>query len=181
LRAPVSEPHADLANCRIPSSNPFRVCMKTAYALALLFAAVPAVSRAQSNDVDSVSWISGCWIAVQGSTEIEEQWMQPKGDTVIGMSRTVRGSRTTGYEYLMVRPGTDRLIYSAVPSGQVATDFVATAVSNALFRVENPDHDFPQKIEYVAVSDDSLRARVYGNVSDTEPSFVLNYTRTQCH
>lgn len=155
--------------------------MKAALALFFLSVAVPAACRAQSNTVADVSWISGCWIAIQGSAEIEENWMPPKGGTMIGMSRTVRDGRTTGYEYLMIRPGADRLVYSAVPSGQTATDFTATYVSDELFRVENPEHDFPQKMEYQAVSDDSLRARVFGRVADAEPSFVLNYRRTRCH
>ena len=59
------------------------------------------------------------------------------------------------------------------PDTVLFTEFGATAVTDELLRVENPTHDFPQKIEYVRVSADSVTASVDGGAGDTEPAFRL--------
>ena len=138
--------------------------------LFLLLTGLPFVARAQDVGVDTVSWMSGCWLASQGSGEVEENWTKPKGGTMIGLSRTVRGERTTGYEYLRLHVVDGKLIYSALPSGQTMTDFAATVAGDSLLRVEKPDHDFPQKIEYALTAADRLEARVFGSATDAQPA-----------
>jgi len=146
--------------------------------LALLLFPIPV--RAQSTDLDTVSWMAGCWLAKQGSAEVEEFWLPPKGGSMMGVSRTVRNSRTTGHEFLTMRLVDDRLVYTAYPSGQEPTDFRATTASDSLLSVRKPDHDFPQRIDYIRRSVERLSARVFGNVEDAEPAFVLEYGRSSC-
>jgi hypothetical protein len=153
--------------------------MRIAFLL-LLLAGLPFVARAQNVGSDAVSWMSGCWLASQGSGEVEENWTKPKGGTMIGISRTVRGDRTTGYEYLRLHVVDGKLMYSALPSGQTMTDFTATIATDSLLRVEKPDHDFPQKIEYAPTGTDRLEARVFGSATDAQPAFILSYSRTSC-
>jgi hypothetical protein len=146
----------------------------------LAFLLLPSPAGAQSTDLDTVSWISGCWLAKQGSAEVEEVWMPPKGETMIGLSRTVRGGRTTAHEFLTMRLRDGQLVYSAYPSGQEPTDFRATTASDSLLSVRKPDHDFPQRIDYVRRSPGAVSARVFGTVEDAEPAFVLEYRRNAC-
>jgi hypothetical protein len=152
--------------------------------IAILIVLLPLVfarnASAQSTDASVLSWMTGCWLAQQGSGEVEEQWSKAKGGTLIGTSRTVRGERTTAFEFLMIRPGGDGLVYAAHPSGQAPTDFRITDATATLLRAEKPDHDFPQKIEYIVVAPDAVTAHVYGGVDDAEPAFSLNYARTNC-
>jgi hypothetical protein len=151
-----------------------------AVSVALALMMLPPAVRAQSTDLDTVSWLTGCWLAAQGSAEVEEVWMPPKGETMIGLSRTVRGGRTTGHEFLTMRLRDGQLVYSAYPSGQEPTDFRATTASDSLLSVRKPDHDFPQRIDYVRLSPGAVSARVFGTVEDTEPAFVLEYRRSTC-
>ena len=99
---------------------------------------------------------------------------------MVGMARTVRGGVATGYEFVVLQRKDGRLTYSAHPSGQDPADFQATDVSAQRLRFENPQHDFPQAIEYERTSPDSLTAKVYGEVGSGEPAFVLRYARRVC-
>ncbi len=142
-------------------------------------AALPRAALAQ-DDVDSAAWLSGCWIASAGDSRSEEVWMEPEGGLMVGMGRNLRDGVATGYEYLRLQLVDGRLTYSAYPSGQAPTDFPATEVSTRRLRFENPEHDFPQAIEYERTSADSLTAKVYGDVGSAEPAFVLRFGRGAC-
>ena len=50
------------------------------------------------------AFMKGCWVIErpERKTRIEEQWMAPAGNTLIGMSRTVRDGKTTGWEYMWI-------------------------------------------------------------------------------
>src|SRR5262245_44057099 len=81
-------------------------------------------ARAAQSVLDRVAWLQGCWqTAAAAPSEVEgpvveEQWMAPRGGTMIGMGRTVRGGKTTEYELVVVREQDGRLAYEAHPSGQ---------------------------------------------------------------
>ena len=157
--------------------------MKNLIGFLFLFILIP-VCNAQDQNIDAASWLSGCWIsssdASGGTSVVEEVWMKPSGGLMVGMSRTVRGGVATGYEFLLIREDDGALVYSAYPSGQQPTEFRSTEISTDLLRVINPDHDFPQKIEYWRVSGDEIRANVYGDVDADDPAFELQYQRSPC-
>ena len=139
----------------------------------------PIVASAQ-DDVDVASWLAGCWVATGGEVRTDEVWMEPDGGMMVGMSRTVRGGVARAYEFLLLHRKDGRLTYSAHPSGQSPADFHATEASLEMLRFENPQHDFPQAIEYERTSPDSLTAKVYGEVGSPDPAFVLRYARKPC-
>jgi len=145
----------------------------------LLFVIAPN-SSAQDQSVETASWLSGCWVASGGNAVVDEVWMEPSGGLMVGMSRSVRDGKASGHEFLLLRVIDGVLIYSAYPSGQQPTDFHGTRVSNDLLRFINPNHDFPQKIEYWRVSDHEIRAKVFGDVNSTDSSFELEYERKTC-
>src|SRR5688572_5469390 len=74
--------------------------------------------RAQTAGVDSLSWMAGCWeLSVpQRQMTIAEHWMKPSGGTLIGMSRTVRGGKTTGFEFIRIVTSEAGIDYVAKPS-----------------------------------------------------------------
>ncbi len=145
--------------------------------LVLLGSPIDALAQ---DDVGSAAWLSGCWVASAGDVRSEEVWMEPQGGLMVGMARTVREGVATGHEFLLLQRKDGRLTYSAYPSGQNPTDFGATEVSRQRLRFENPQHDFPQAIEYERTSLDSLTAKVYGEIGSREPAFVLRFARRAC-
>jgi hypothetical protein len=85
--------------------------------------------------------------------------MRPRGGMMLGMSRSVRGGRVVGYEWLRIETREGRLLYIAHLSGQAVTEFVSVEASDSLVVFENPNHDFPQRILYRTGGADSLFVR----------------------
>lgn len=131
--------------------------------------------------------MAGCWVAGSGGNTTEEVWLPPRGGMMIGVVRSVRRGVASGYELLLLRSSVNQdtggppvLIFTADPSGQAATDFRVTRADPGFLRVENPEHDFPQRIEYRRPVPDSLIASVYGAAGDSAPAFDVAYGVGEC-
>jgi len=74
--------------------------------------------------------------------------MAPRGKSMVGVSRTVRGDRLVEYELVVVREQGDQLTYEAHPSGQPSAVFASRTVNEESVVFENLQHDFPQRIGY---------------------------------
>jgi hypothetical protein len=88
--------------------------------------------------------------------------MPPADGPMLGASRTTVNGLVREFEQLRLAWRGDTLIYTALPSGQKETAFKGTAGSDSGFMVENPTHDFPQRISYRKRGADSLVARIEG-------------------
>lgn len=124
--------------------------------IALLSIAVTAVP----DTTGTLDWLSGRWCTTQGEERIEEIWLAPHGNTLLGLSRTMNAERTVAFEYLrIVDDGV--LQYIAQPGGRPPTAFRLSAGGEQWLRFENPAHDFPQRIEYRR-DGDNLHAEIAG-------------------
>jgi len=63
----------------------------------------PSINRA-SYSITDLSWIAGKWKGVEDSTVIEEHWMQPEGNNMLGMFRMLQGNKPVFYELMMIFP-----------------------------------------------------------------------------
>jgi hypothetical protein len=126
--------------------------------------AVPMGVSAYMNlsPIEEVRWLAGCWEGRSERARSEELWMEPRGGTMLGMSRTTRGDSTVGYELMRISEQGERLVFTAHPSGQPAAAFSSAAISATEVVFTNPEHDFPQSIRYRRAGSDSLVARVEG-------------------
>ena len=126
--------------------------------------AVPLGASAYMNlsPIEEVRWLAGCWEGRSERARAEEHWMEPRGGTMLGMSRTTRGDSTITYEWMRISERGERLVFTAHPSGQAAAEFTSTASSPAEVVFTNSEHDFPQTIRYRRVGADSLVARIEG-------------------
>src|SRR4051812_48796208 len=125
-----------------------------------------ARSQQSRGVVDRLGWIAGCWrqSGSSGNNRVtDEQWMTPRGHTMLGMSRTVRDdSVVVEWEQLRILERNGRAVYHAQPSGQSSADFEAREVSDTIVIFENPKQEFPQRIIYRRRGADSLIARIEG-------------------
>jgi hypothetical protein len=128
--------------------------------------------------VAQLQWISGCWSLARPDGMTEEHWMKPAGGTMLGMSRTVRGGRTTEHEFLQIRDVGGKLSYIAKPSGQAETTFPLLRASDTEVVFENPAHDFPQRIIYKKTAD-GVTARVEGTMNGQARGFDFPFKA--CH
>jgi Domain of unknown function (DUF6265) len=119
-------------------------------------------SAAVQNDISQLSWLAGDWQSAPGGrTQVEEHWIQPAGGSMLGMSRTVAGSRTVEFEFLRIEQREDGIYYVAQPKGRCpATDFKLTRAGAQEAVFENPQHDFPKRIIYRKTAEDSLTASI---------------------
>lgn len=129
--------------------------------------------------VGRVVWLQGCWQVTSDARTVEEQWMAPRGDSMVGMSRTVREGTLAEYELVIIRTRGAALVYTAHPSGQASAEFTATIVSDKRVVFENLQHDFPQRIGYER-DGPSLHAWVEGSRGGRERRIEFPYARTAC-
>lgn len=130
-------------------------------------------SSRHTPDIAALSWIAGQWqTAPGGRAQIEEHWMQATAGSMMGMSRTIAGSRTAEFEYLRIEQRDDAIYYVAQPKGRCpATDFKLTRVTSNEAVFENPSHDFPKRIIYKKTGDDSLTASIDGGEGTRQMTF----------
>jgi hypothetical protein len=129
----------------------------------------------QTPTIADLSWIAGDWqTGPGGRTQIEEHWTSVAGGSIMGMSRTVAGEKTVEFEYLRIEQRADGVYYVAHPKARCpGTDFKLTKVSTTEAVFENPQHDFPKRIIYRKIDDDSLTATIDGGEGTKAMSFAF--------
>lgn len=149
--------------------------------LVLLSFCSAATAQTPKPTVNDFSWLAGCWEANRNGREINEHWMKPSGQTMLGMGRTVANGKTVEYEFVQIREEADGAIYYvAKPSGQAEASFKLIKLQNREATFENAEHDFPQRIIYRLESDGSLFARVEGTSKGKARGFDYPMKRAKC-
>jgi hypothetical protein len=146
-------------------TRPIAVTLRIVLLVLLSAAGAAAAAGAQSGaQVDRLAWLSGCWSQPRANGGVEEHWMAPLGESMLGMSRTVVSGKTVEYEFLRIAVVNGTLAYVAAPSGQTETAFPLKTLEDGVVVFENPSHDFPQRVIYRRNADASVTARVEGTV-----------------
>lgn len=118
-------------------------------------------------------WLAGHWRSENNGRVSEEVWMVPEGGLMTGMGRTIRDGRVVSFEFLYITTGEDAA-YFAQPGGRPAVRFGLVSQEGERAVFENPDHDFPQRIEY-ARDGDTLTATI--STLDRERTFSWSWSR----
>lgn len=136
------------------------------------FAQVKLHAPDKNKSVNEISWLAGRWKSKNAEPSFEEHWMSPKGGIMIGMGREMNGGRLEFHEYLRIEQRKDGLVYVAQPMGRKETEFRLTNENKNTLMFENPEHDFPNIIEYEKRDDGSLCVRVSGNGKKKNKAFA---------
>ncbi len=139
-----------------------RYCRRGLLAAVLLAAATGVV--AESPRLEGLAWMAGHWAATTDTMRIEELWMAPDGELMLGLHRDVVGDDTY-FEFLRIQSIGGVLHYVASPQGDVATAFRLRELDGCRVVFENPEHDFPQEIGYRRVGGE---LRVYAAGRDAK-------------
>ncbi len=143
-------------------------------------AGATADAEIASSPVDALAWLAGCWKHEEPGFRRDEQWMRPRGGTMIGMSRSVAEDRTVEHEYLRIEVRGDRLAYVATPSGQAEATFLQAEMTDRMIAFEAPGHDFPQRITYERMSPRSVLAWIEGDVDGVSRVVEFPMTADRC-
>lgn len=145
-------------------------------ALATL-AAVPV----RADPLDALVWLAGCWTREGAEAGSVEAWLPPAGGSMLGMARSIRQGRMVEHEFLRLHVDAQgRVVYTASPSRQATTDFVATEVGEGTARFENLAHDFPQRIVYARDGDERLTVRIEGEHDGRTRGIDFRFRRSAC-
>ncbi len=110
--------------------------------------------------IADIAWLADAWVGTRRKSSIEERWSPPKGGAMLGISRTVRGDKMVGFEYLRIVERDGGLVYVAQPGGRPPTEFVLTELDKKRAVFVNPRHDYPQRIVYEVSRDGALTASI---------------------
>jgi hypothetical protein len=139
-------------------------------------------AAAAEGELARVAWLAGCWQADGGEAGSIEQWMAPAGGAMLGMSRTVRRGRMVTHEFMQIREAAagGGIEFHAQPAGQQPATFAAKKVADGEVVFENPGHDFPQRVAYVADGAGRLQARIEGLQQGRERVVRFPMARVPC-
>jgi hypothetical protein len=138
------------------------------------------LSIPQSTSVKDVGWLAGCWEFRRGTRHVTEQWMAPAGGTMLGLSRTVSGDKTTEYEFIVIREAAGKLEYVAKPSRQPEAIFTSVRVTAEEAIFENPQHDFPTRIHYRRQPAGGVLATIEGTINGSRRAIEYPYAAAVC-
>ncbi len=155
--------------------------MRGTHSIVGLLLSAFALLPAHAGQLDALSWLAGCWNNPRGDPGSGEYWQPLAGKMMLGVGRTVRNGRTVEYEYLRLHEDDQgRAVYTAVPSRQKETSFVAIEVGAGVATFENATHDFPQRIIYRRQGEDSLVVRIEGERQGQRRSIDFRFVREAC-
>jgi len=144
----------------------------------LVAAAALSFSASASDQPAALDWFAGHWCAERNGEFIEETWLAPRGDLLLGLSRTVKGARTSSFEYLRVEWTAGVPSYIAQPQGHPPVPFRWTAGGADWARFENAANEFPKRIEYRRTKD-GLYAEIAG-IGNGGKELVIPFNYRAC-
>lgn len=146
------------------------------------FVAQPAhTATAADTPLNALTWLAGCWFGRSGKNEFREHWMRPAGGLMLGMGRTMSGSKVLSHEAMRIELDAAGVpVFVAKPSDKPEASFKSVKFDAAGIVFENPDHDFPQRIKYQLKSDGTLDARIEGNLKGREARIEYPMRRASC-
>ena len=150
--------------------------------LLVLAATLAPEARAAAAPIDALAWMAGVWEGEQDGIQMEEVWLAPKGGTMLGVHRDVKGGRTPSFEFFRIEATEDALTYWASPRSRTPTPFKMkeqTPGKRVVF--ENPEHDFPQRIHYWLGDDGALHAKVEGTLNGKTESEEWTWRKAGAH
>jgi len=145
-----------------------------------LLLGVAGSAAAQSTQAHKLGWLQGCWAVVSQERAIEEQWMAPRGKTMLGTSRTVEGSNLVGYEFMMIREQGDKYAIEVRPSGKPPIVFTQATLTDSSVVFENSKSGYPQTIGYRRDGDNAISAWIEGSLNGVARRFEFPYRQVVC-
>ena len=133
-------------------------------------------------EINKAKWLEGQWENRKDSVYVYESWNAANDSTLTGNGYVIIGSDTVSSEIMSLeeRGG----IVNYIPTVQNQNDgkpvaFKMVSGDSVSLVFENPAHDFPQKITYRKVNNDSLVAVISGNFNGKAESQEFALKRKQ--
>ena len=128
------------------------------------------------NPLNGLEWLLGDWISVQGQTITRESWQKVSEQTFEGMGSVQSESarETVNQESLRILEMNGEIFYLAkVGHNPYPVAFKMTEVTDSLVVFQNPEHDFPTRIQYQGTGKDQVTV----SVSNDKRSFTIIFNK----
>lgn len=133
------------------------------------------------DELQKAKWLLGEWEKSDSLGILKEIWISKDDSTFVGESYYIQNKKDTFHDEQvnLVQDG-EQLIYKTTVKGEnndAPIPFQMTKDEDSLLVFENPNHDYPQKIQYKLLKDGSLIATVSGKQNGKNSS--ENYPMTR--
>ena len=118
------------------------------------------------NKMAEAEWLLGSWGPTSPEGALSEKWEKVNDSVLHGESYFIVGGKDTVFaETVALTSEKGKLAYTVTVPGQnnekpVRFDLTSSTENQLVF--ENPKHDFPNKIVYNKITNDSLTAEISG-------------------
>jgi hypothetical protein len=123
------------------------------------------VAAEGQGEIAKLDWLAGHWCLEQQGKFIEEYWAPPRGGRIVAMGRTTVNGVAKSFEYLRIELSNGVVTFIAQPEGTPPMPFAMTSSGPGWAVFENPQHDFPKRVEYRR-TDKGLWAQISGPGED---------------
>lgn len=132
----------------------------------------------QTDKIDEMVWLSGLWGIDQGERTGEEYWRPLINGRLEGKSTMKKKGKITLQEKMVIeQDSSGTLFYRVTSGGQRTVSFKLVKSGPTSFIFENKKHDYPQRIIYERVGEDSLRASIEGMVKGKLQTVLFPFQR----
>jgi hypothetical protein len=139
-----------------------------------------AVSPAVDSPLQKLRWMAGCLEMRSGDRLVEEQRMDVRRGSMLGMARTTTSRGLGEYELTLIHEKGGKIVFEAHPSGQPAAEFTARVVGSDSVIFSAPEHDYPQIVGYRRSGPDSVVAWIDGKTGGKSRRVEFAYRRVSC-
>ncbi len=133
--------------------------------------ATQSVAETDKSLCESFAWLVGTW---ERGSSAKEVWICAGDDVLLGMGY-VETSQSVSIEYLRISEADGDIFYYAQPGGKEPIAFRWIHGDGQAATFINPEHDFPQRIEYVR-DDDQLQATI--SKDDGTNAMIFGWQKT---
>lgn len=139
-------------------------------------------TKKEFNQLKKANWFIGSWENISKEATFKEIWKTENDSSFVGESFVIVEKDTVFYEKIDLFESNDSLFYKVSVKDQnkeKPVSFYLTKSDDKELTFENPKHDFPTKIVYTKITNDSLVAVIYGKKDGKEMKETFPMKKTK--
>lgn len=139
-------------------------------------------TKKEFNQLKKANWFLGNWENISKEATFKEFWSKKTDSSYFAESIVIIEKDTVFYEKMDLFQKSDSLILKISVKDQnkeKPVSFYMTKSNENELTFENPKHDFPTKIVYTKITNDSLVAAIYGKKNGKEISETFPMKKTK--
>ncbi len=150
--------------------------MKKIFLMPLAIIMISAANFAAGENLQNLNIFLGRWISQGENSEIVEVWERAGDFTFEGYSYKVNkidGTKQISETLRLVEMSGEIFYLAKVKHNELPVPFKLSESGKSRFVFENPEHDFPRRIEYNFISDKKLEV----TVGSGRKSFIIQFEK----